>query len=620
MSSKENGMITKNSSGGNLSADYGTVIQSDSRNFLCALYIGNTQVNCAVAKWTITKGSVGSETEFSTGNLISSCFKAEVRELTQALKDQWVEVRIGLMVNSYEWLTVGKFYITNVESTIYSSTITGYGRITSKSSGGFAEPTTKSLSEIARMIGVGMGCTVSFDSGINTALVIAEPMNGLTNYQALQILASVVGGYAIDTYDGNVKICKFANTPTLSVTAGLMKELPVVAEQDFAITGIRCTIEEASSDGETEIPAVVVESGSPINLELQNKWMTDTLFQAMATRLIGYTYRPAQITLSLGDPRIEGNDVLSVTDANGAEYTVPCHLVTHHFDGGLWTDIQAVDATNVENDIGTMTPMQRAIASIRSSVRKAETIAQQGKTIAEDTNQYFWFAEEGGTLPSGVGTGAHITEIPQEDFLEEVTADPTHGGGNLLARSNGVALRVGLIELLTLARDGISFDSSTPFTIGTEEAYITFSPTNNKIYIGGSNVEIGGQSLSQVLSDIDTLKQQVATVTDELGNIFELSIYTTFGTDTVTHRVELLKNGQDVSGLAEYANDFEWLYKLNNQYEYIGFGRTITIDQADYAHAVTVTWTRREERYLLNNAGKNLITSTGAKLMGRTEY
>ena len=536
---------------------------------------------------------------------------------SNSVKNQMIEVRIGLMVGSaYEWVTVGRFFITNVKTTIYSSKITGYGRIVAKSKGGFAEPSVKSLAEVARMIGVGIGCTVSFGTGINTALVISEPMNGITNYQALQILASVVGGYAIDTYDGNIKICLFDDTPTHSVNSGLMTSLPNVAETNFDITGVRCTVVEASNDGETEIPAVVLEQGRPVNLEMNNRWMTDNLFSALATHLIGYTYRPADINLSLGDPRIEGNDVLSVTDADGSIFVVPCHSVTHIYDGGLRSVIKAIDATNVNNDIGVLTPMQIAMASLRSRVVKAETIAQQGKSIAEDTNQYFWFIQEGGTVPQGVGTGAHITEIPQEDFL----SDPENGGGNFLARSNGVALRVGLTELLTLARDGISFDSSTPFTIGTEEAYITFSPVNNKIYIGGQNVEIGGQPLSDVLNDISTLKQQVATVTDELGNIFELSVYTTWSSTTVTHRAELLKNGQDVAGLNEYKNDFEWWYKLNYGLQYIGQGRTITINQANYAHAVIVTWTRRREMYLLNNAGDKLKISTGAYLMGRSEY
>lgn len=71
-------------------------------------------------------------------------------------------------------------------------------------------------------------------------------------------------------------------------------------------------------------------------------------------------------------------------------------------------------------------------------------IAQVAKKIAGDTAQHFWVTEE------GTDTGVHITEIPQEDFL----ADPDNGGGNLLARSNGIAVRDGLTELATFSADG----------------------------------------------------------------------------------------------------------------------------------------------------------------------
>lgn len=77
---------------------------------------------------------------------------------------------------------------------------------------------------------------------------------------------------------------------------------------------------------------------------------------------------------------------------------------------------------------------------LRSLGRVVETV----KDIASNTNQYFWHTEE------GTDTGAHITEIPQDEFL----ADPEHGGGNLLARSNGVAVRDGLDELSVFSADG----------------------------------------------------------------------------------------------------------------------------------------------------------------------
>ena len=76
-------------------------------------------------------------------------------------------------------------------------------------------------------------------------------------------------------------------------------------------------------------------------------------------------------------------------------------------------------------------------------------IVQTVQKIAGNTNQYFWHTE------TGTDTGAHITEIPQEDFV----ADPANGGGNLLARSNGIAVRQGLIELATFSQSGMDINT-----------------------------------------------------------------------------------------------------------------------------------------------------------------
>ena len=69
--------------------------------------------------------------------------------------------------------------------------------------------------------------------------------------------------------------------------------------------------------------------------------------------------------------------------------------------------------------------------------------------IASNTEQHFWMTE------TGDDTGAHITEKTKEDFL----ADPTNGGGNLLARSNGITARDGLIELATFGANGQTFNN-----------------------------------------------------------------------------------------------------------------------------------------------------------------
>lgn len=75
----------------------------------------------------------------------------------------------------------------------------------------------------------------------------------------------------------------------------------------------------------------------------------------------------------------------------------------------------------------------------------AKTQAEAAARVAGNTSQHFWFT---GT---GTDTGAHITEKTEEEFL----SDPSNGGGNLLARSNGVAVRDGLNELATFYVDQV---------------------------------------------------------------------------------------------------------------------------------------------------------------------
>lgn len=75
--------------------------------------------------------------------------------------------------------------------------------------------------------------------------------------------------------------------------------------------------------------------------------------------------------------------------------------------------------------------------------------AEAAQTLAGNTNQHFWFTS------SGTDTGAHITELTQEDFV----SDPTNGGSNLLARSNGIAIRDGLTELAAFGADGQTFNN-----------------------------------------------------------------------------------------------------------------------------------------------------------------
>lgn len=82
------------------------------------------------------------------------------------------------------------------------------------------------------------------------------------------------------------------------------------------------------------------------------------------------------------------------------------------------------------------------IDNAQTTADEAKATADEAKAIADNTAQYFWFATE------GTDTGAHISEVPQGEF------ETSPNGGNLLARSNGIAVRDGLEELATFGANG----------------------------------------------------------------------------------------------------------------------------------------------------------------------
>ena len=114
----------------------------------------------------------------------------------------------------------------------------------------------------------------------------------------------------------------------------------------------------------------------------------------------------------------------------------------------------------------------------------AKLWATNALSIAGNTDQYFWFT---GT---GTDTGAHITEVPKNTFL----ADPTHGGGNLIARSNGIAARNGLTELATFGANGsrVGVSGSAAVTTQTDGIRLYDGAGNNCAFFGvdGNNPSI----------------------------------------------------------------------------------------------------------------------------------
>lgn len=114
----------------------------------------------------------------------------------------------------------------------------------------------------------------------------------------------------------------------------------------------------------------------------------------------------------------------------------------------------------------------------------AKTQAEAAARVAGNTSQHFWFT---GT---GADTGAHITEKTEEEFI----SDPSNGGGNLLARSNGVAVRDGLNELATM--------TATEITIGdTANQFMRVDATGG-VQFGKNTLLVGEAKVDELINEL----------------------------------------------------------------------------------------------------------------------
>ena len=205
---------------------------------------------------------------------------------------------------------------------------------------------------------------------------------------------------------------------------------------------------------------------------------------------------------------------------------------------------------------------------IEKVVNTVKTVAEKAYKIAGNTDQFFWVTE------SGTDTGAHITEIPREDFL----ADPDNGGGNFLARTNGIAIRDGMAELATFSSSGLNVTTYDDQGNGVDIAHLGYglgssgSGTEVKPYytLGErrANSTIGNYSVAEGLDVVASGKTSHAS-----GNSAEA---TGFASHAFGNHVSASVEGQMVIG--RYNASSTYPFVVGNGSQAMGNSNAFTVD------------------------------------------
>lgn len=242
---------------------------------------------------------------------------------------------------------------------------------------------------------------------------------------------------------------------------------------------------------------------------------------------------------------------------------------------------------------------------IEKVVNAVKTVAENAYRIAGNTDQYFWVTE------TGTDTGAHITEIPREDFL----ADPDNGGGNFLARTNGIAIRDGMAELATFSSSGLNVTTYDDQGNGVDIAHLGYglgrsgpSTTAVKPYytLGErrANSIIGNYSVAEGLDVVASGKTSHAS-----GNGAEA---TGFASHAFGNHVSASVEGQMVIG--RYNASSTYPFVVGNGSQAMGNSNAFTVDWDGYV------WHKHDGVYdarnVIINGGPANVSSAQMRIWG----
>ena len=373
-------MITVNSDGSALSNDFISKLNSDSRNFKARFLIEGSVLSCDIKKVSIGKGSGKG---VCPGNLYVPYFDAQVMGCNTDLYGTDIELQIGLVLGeSEEYLTVGEFTVIRENRSMGQTEISAVGFLRSKCSDVITINAGTGISSAISQISTATGIDISL-KGLAASGTIPKALS-VSCRDALGEIAALLGGFVTEDNSGGIVIVKYGyGVLALEVNGDRMLTPPKANSNDYEVTGIKVVVsrESVDEDGQT-IPEVSYSNGIP-NITYETANMTQTQFNTVVQNIVGYGFRPAVIDLSLGDPRLEAWDSLSVTTPDGDEYIVPCLEIVNEFHGGLETKIDASVISDAENETMAKGPYAQAMDDIIAKMISANDAILKRATIGQ---------------------------------------------------------------------------------------------------------------------------------------------------------------------------------------------------------------------------------------------
>lgn len=487
-----------------VSDDAKKYIESDTRTFHARLLLDGEMVSGEIRSLTINKGSCGSS-DFVPGSVFSSYIDVTLDGCDQKLEGKELTAQIGtVMEDVVEWTTVGFYTVDKPSTTAYSTSFSGLGRISSKMGGLYSPSITFPATVKAVLAEISEKTGVEIDAGeLDASIKIETQPSGYLYREMLSFIAGLYFGYATESADGTVTIRQYQTEATATTDGDRTTELPTFQDLDAIVTGVKVVI-GSLTDSEGNSQDRFFTKGT-VNVAVSNPFMTQAIFDKYVDSIIGFQYRPATATVSLGDFRLEASDVLGVTDIKGTTVTVPCMSVVHTFDGGIRTVITAPAIKSTGEDTQAYRgPLSQAMSVMQAQLLIVGNIVANALTVDKADIRY-----------------AQIEDLDVvKENVETLVADNATINSKLTANEasiNSLVAKDAEIDGKLTAQDA-SIKKLDAEKLSAEDANLTYATIESLKATDATIANISGDYASFKDTTTETLKAQTADIVDLKAN------------------------------------------------------------------------------------------------------
>lgn len=360
------------------------------------------QVTCSIFDCVKTAGSTGDES-YTVGSAFSGYVNLTTSRLDSNDEDcgfykgQELRIDIGVCETSstIHYITWGYYTINEIEVSTHRYTFKAVGRITSVLGvTNFTVPSTVTIANVLRNLASDTGLTFTTTGLTLSTSSITTSLAGMTCKEVLSVVASIVGAYATETNDGNVVLFNYDTSTYTTITGKAMNQQPKFGDSDITLDGIKVVVKEGTEESAevsystTTAPVLLVSNQYMASQAMFNAYVSNLGMPSTQKLGSGFTFRPAQISLVLGDPRLEATDVVRITADGTNYYTVPCMSVSHKLTGGITTDINAPELGEDQTTATeTQGPVQQILSRISYELLTAKDIVANSITVTELTTK-----------------------------------------------------------------------------------------------------------------------------------------------------------------------------------------------------------------------------------------